>query len=430
MIAGPDALTTHVTCLGCGCACDDIIVHVREGRIIEAEHACPRGIQWFGDGSVPSSCVSGACVVSLDVALDDAARVLAAAEQVLVYLAADLSCEAQREGVAIADLLGAQLTCLSACATLPAVLAAQRRGRAGATLGEIRNRADLVVFWGVDPSVRYPRFLSRFASETRGTRLPDRRQVIAVDVGDARGPDGAGDRVRLPAEHETSALAAMRAAVLGRPVDRRLAGESPVSEWASQMTALATTLSQARYAALVYDAERADASGANTEALLTLAQTLNGPTRCAAVGLRDGGNRAGAEAVMTSQTGFPMSVDFARGAPRYRPELDVAERFADREIEAVLVLGAPASVPARIAEYFRDLPSVAIGPRATESGGAVVAIDTGVAGIHEGGIALRMDDVPLPLRPALTAPVSAVAALRALRERVERRGGAVGAHVQ
>jgi hypothetical protein len=29
--------------------------------------------------------------------------------------------------------------------------------------------------------------------------------------------------------------------------------------------------------------------------------------------------------------------------------------------------------------------------------------DTGVAGIHEGGMALRMDDVPLPLRPSLDA---------------------------
>src|SRR5947208_5324407 len=155
-----DAVTTHVTCLGCGCACDDITVRVREGRIVEAERACPRGVAWFGDGSVPSSCISGACAVSLDVALDDAARILAAAEQVLVYIAADLSCEAQREGVAIADRLSAQLTCLSAYATLPAVLAAQRRGRAGATLGEIRNRADLVVFWGVGPSVRHPRFAS------------------------------------------------------------------------------------------------------------------------------------------------------------------------------------------------------------------------------------------------------------------------------
>ena len=38
-----------------------------------------------------------------------------------------------------------------------ASLPAQRRGRATATLGEISNRADVLLFWGVDPAERYPR---------------------------------------------------------------------------------------------------------------------------------------------------------------------------------------------------------------------------------------------------------------------------------
>ena len=44
-----------------------------------------------------------------------------------------------------------------------------------------------------------------------------------------------------------------------------------------------------------------------------------------------------------------------------------------------------------------------------------------MAGIHEGGTAFRMDDVPLPLRPALEgADVrSAAATVRGLRERLE-----------
>jgi len=37
------------------------------------------------------------------------------------------------------------------------VLALQRVGRVSATLGEIKNRADVVVFWGADPMVSQPR---------------------------------------------------------------------------------------------------------------------------------------------------------------------------------------------------------------------------------------------------------------------------------
>ena len=64
-----------------------------------------------------------------------------------------------------------------------------------------------------------------------------------------------------------------------------------------------------------------------------------------------------------------------------------------------------------------------IGPRATRAGiAARIAIDTGVAGIHEGGTAYRMDDVPLPLRPPLTGQRSTMHTLQSLAEMI-RRGG-------
>ena len=46
------------------------------------------------------------------------------------------------------------------------------------------------------------------------------------------------------------------------------------------------------------------------------------------------------------------------------------------------------------------VPAPIVGPRASESAlsASEAVIDTGVAGIHESGMALRMDDVPLRLR--------------------------------
>ena len=52
---------------------------------------------------------------------------------------------------------------------------------------------------------------------------------------------------------------------------------------------------------------------------------------------------------------------------------------------------------------------------------ARVAIDTGVAGIHEGGTAYRMDEVPLPLRPPLAGARSAADTLAALLGAVRAR---------
>ena len=137
-------------------------------------------------------------------------------------------------------------------------------------------------------------------------------------------------------------------------------------------------------------------------------------------------NRSGADAVMTSSTGFPMAVDFARGYPCYRPyDGNAGGRLARGEVDLVVVLGSPSLVPAELLALMAPLPCVAIGPRASQGAlaGSAIVVDTGVAGIHEGSLALRMDDVPLPLRPPLDGPPQAAVVVRAIRERLRARAG-------
>jgi formylmethanofuran dehydrogenase subunit B len=407
----------HVTCLGCGCTCDDIAVLVKDGRIAEAKNACTLGVAWFGDGTVGTATRVNGRPGTVDEALATAATLLAAAKRPLVYLAGDISCETQRDAVAIADRLHAAVDSLAATGGA-GVLAAQRRGRATATLGELRQRADLIVFWGVDPGLRYPRYASRYAVSPKGLEAPGGRQsrrVIAVDIGASRGPADADARVAIPAGQEVDALGVMRATVAGRP----LGAAAPLGGAAE----LARAMSAARYVALVADGEPETNApdGDRAEALISLAQALNGPTRCALSTLRGGGNRSGAEAVLTWQTGFPFAVDFAPGFPTYRPHAGAAELLASGAVDRALVVGAPHTLPDSVARGLTGLPSVAIGPGASAAVFTpAVAIDTGVAGIHEGGTAFRMDDVPLPLRPALaqTQVPSAAATLRRLRERL------------
>ena len=124
--------------------------------------------------------------------------------------------------------------------------------------------------------------------------------------------------------------------------------------------------------------------------------------------------------MLTWQTGFPCAADFARGYPEYRPHAGAAALLAAGEVDAALVVGAAASIPEPVAGSLGRVPTVVIGPRASAAPfPAAVAIDTGVAGIHEGGLAFRMDDVPLPLRPVLAGPRAAAATIHALREALE-----------
>jgi formylmethanofuran dehydrogenase subunit B len=413
-VSGSARIVENAVCLGCGCACDDIDVVTESGRILEARNACPLGLRWFGDGSLPGAVLGGRSN-AIEEVVGEIADTLRSARAPLVYLAPDLTSEAQRAAVMIADQLHAFIDGVTSATASEGILAAQRRGRAGATLGEIRNRADVLVFWAVDPSLGYPRFQSRYAPIPVGVHVPNGRAdrtVIAVDVGSQRGPDDADVRIQMTADEEPLFLGSLRGYLAGRT----LGGASIVA----RVTELAARLNRARYAVVVTDAETAPQQGAATPAmradsLIALTQSLNATTRASLCALRAGGNRNGADTVLTWQTGFPMAVDFSRGAPRYTPEDATLSRLARGDIDAVLLIGNAAALPDAVAGALRGVRKIAIGPRASESSLDVsIRIDTGMASIHESGTAYRTDDIPLPLRAVLPTPRDTASLLKAL----------------
>jgi len=415
----------NATCLGCGCTCDDIDVVVASGRIVEARNACQLGLRWFGDGQVPSNIRVDGADVTAEQAVSSAAARLCEADRPLVYIAPGLSCESQREAVAVADLLRARLDSVTTWTALPFTLASQEHGHASATLGEVRNRADVLVFWGIDLAERYPRFAARYAPNPPGTHVPDGRQsrtVIAVDVGSATATIDADVRVAVEPADELATLTALEA--ITRSPDARHHASLPDRAWVVARE-LALALLSARYIGLVYDAEPDDRSERTTvrfEALVSLAQALNDRTRCAALALRAGGNRSGADSILVAQTGYPCAVDFARGYPRYDPHASALRDPGAYGTDAALVVGDPTGLPSEVSRTLAAHDTVAIGPRASTMtlGERCVVIDTGVDGIHASGTALRTDDVPLPLRASLGGPRSTAETIRGVALGIRR----------
>jgi formylmethanofuran dehydrogenase subunit B len=419
------AVVENVTCLGCGCACDDIGIVVRDGRIAEARNACNLGQRWFGDGQVPSLTRVDGGDVTLEQAVASAAARLADARRPLVYLAPGLSCETQREAAAIADLLRARLDSVTTPTALPFVLAGQAHGHASATLGELRNRADVVVFWGIDLDNRYPRFTPRYAPDPHGVFTPEGRRsrtVIAVDIGSATATADADHRVTISPADELATLIALEA-LIRTPASAGRYASVQGKTWVVARE-LGTALLSARYVALVYDAEpddRASRPELRFEALASLSQSLNERTRCGAVGMRAGGNRSGADSVLVAQTGYPCAIDFSRGYPRYDPNTR-----STRDADVALLVGDPATIPDDVVRELTDCSRIVVGPHASASplGAKLIAIDTGTDGIHTPGTAIRTDEVPLPLRASLAGPRSAREVLGAITAAIRRQAAA------
>jgi formylmethanofuran dehydrogenase subunit B len=412
-----DRVLQSVTCLGCGCGCDDLTVRVRAGRIAELSPPCPLAKRWFGDGTVPGEIRVEGQPATIEKAIEAAAAVLNGAGWPLVLLAPDLTTEAQRAAIAVGDALRAEVDGATSDSAAAGILAAQRRGRAAATLGEIRNRADVVLFWAVDPSERYPRYLERYAAAASATHVRG-RTLLSVSVGADRGPEKAETTAEFTPGEEVDALAVMQATVRGQRLGELPARLRPAAT-------IAERLLQGRYVAIVHDAEsgREGRDAQRTESLVALAQVLNGPTRAALSSLRAGGNRSGAEAALTWQTGHPMRVSFREGNPQAQSARSGLDRLRSGEFDAVLVAGSAAALDDAGLGLDR-VPCVVIGPGASSVTGARVAIDTGIAGIHEPGTGYRMDEVPLPLSPVLESPRPAAGTLGLLLGALRRRAAA------
>lgn len=102
-------IVNNATCTFCGCVCDDIELHADEVRILEAKRACVLGKAWFlnhtAERLYPDALIDGR-EATVAEAIRAAAELLDDANNPLVYGLSNITCEAQREAVALGERLG------------------------------------------------------------------------------------------------------------------------------------------------------------------------------------------------------------------------------------------------------------------------------------------------------------------------------------
>jgi len=102
-------VTKNTTCTFCGCVCDDIELHANGERITETKGACILGQAWFKNHTAerlfPDALIDGN-PATVDDAVEAAADYLYRANMPLVYGLSNTTCEAQREAVRLAELIG------------------------------------------------------------------------------------------------------------------------------------------------------------------------------------------------------------------------------------------------------------------------------------------------------------------------------------
>jgi formylmethanofuran dehydrogenase subunit B len=420
----------NVTCPFCGVVCDDLEVHVENGDIVDVKRACVLGratyLQWKDDRATPR--IEGK-PASIEACIERAADILVEADSPLIYGLASTAIEAHRKAIELADLLRATVDHTSSICHAPTLQAVQTVGDSHCTLGEVRNRADLIVFWGCNPAEAHPRHATRYTVVPKGLFRPGGRKdryVVHVDVRPTPTDRMVDETILIRPGSDYEIFSVLRMLLRGETPDAAEVGGVAIDTW----RALLDRMKGAKFGALYWGMGLTMTRGKymNAVGALSLVRDLNAHTKFIGSPMRGHGNVVGAATVLTWTTGFPFGINMSRGFPRYNPgEYTSVDLLVRGEVDAALVMAADAvgNYPKPAADYLSKIPTICIDIKESETTKiATVVIPTAQAGVSAPGVAYRMDHIPLPLKQVVPSPYPSDAEVMArLLDAVRRRVG-------
>ncbi|MCW4049643.1 MAG: formylmethanofuran dehydrogenase subunit B [Candidatus Bathyarchaeota archaeon] len=400
-----------VVCPFCGCLCDDLEITVEEGHITGIKNACAVSRSKFlnhGSHRITSAAVDGK-KASMKKAVKEAVEILSNARRPLIYGLSSTECGAISKAVEIGEVTGGIVDNTASVCHGPTILALQQVGESKATLGEARNRADMVVFWGSNPTAAHLRHIVRYSVMPKGmysTEGRKGRKVIVVDVRQTGTTRLADKFVKIKPNSDFELLQALRATVRG--------DELPVDEVSGvpmkEIKELAEEMKNCKFGIVFFGLGLTQSEGRhmNIDAAVGLVSELNRHTKFVLTPMRGHYNVAGANTVATWQTGYPYAIDFSKGYPRYNPgEFTAVDLLASGEVDAAMIIASDpaATFPADAARHLAKIPTITLEQKTTPTTMlSKVVLPVATAGVEAEGTAYRMDGVPLRLSKLVEPP--------------------------
>jgi formylmethanofuran dehydrogenase subunit B len=442
-----------VTCPVCGCLCDDIEVTVKNNVITDVKNACAVGAAKFLNYSGhrharPLIRKNGELVgVSMDEAVQKSAEILLDAKYPILYGWSSTSCEAIRAGLELAEDVGGVIDNTAVICHGPSVLAMQDVGLPGCTLGQLRHRADVVIYWGSNPWSAHPRHIERYTAFSEGKfqastwrryflrlsanlvkkkalraadlglmrdvavppgidrRIPytlsrEERKLIVIDVRRTRTAEIADYFIQVEPNKDYELLQAFRILVRDEELEVDEVAGVPVET----LEEVADVMVGCKLGIIFFGVGLTMSEGKlrNIDAAISLTQDLNVRTKFLIMPMRGHFNVTGANTVFTWQSGYPYAVDYSHGYPRYNPgETSVIDILCRGESDAGLVIASDpvANFPRDAVQNLVKNPLIVIDPQVSPTSlMADVVFPSAFVGIETEGTAYRMDHVPLPMK--------------------------------
>ncbi len=374
-----------VTCPGCALLCDDIEVTVENNKVKETRHACRRGAARIKGCMNRLAPTIAQKPVDIESAIRKAAEILVNAKSPMLFGWSNSTCEAQVKGIKLAKKLGAIIDDTSSfCQGLLIEKILQKKFRT-CMLEDVRNKADVLVYWGSDAQDSEPRHLSRFSyfprGESRQRGYEEDRIAIAIDVRESNTAKICkGHFYRIQPKGDREFILAL--------IDA-LSGKVPAYE-PKKMLELAAILKKAEFGVIFAGIGLTYSIKEDFDILVSLADKLPNFHIMPMVGHY---NMRGFNENLFKETGFVNRIRF-HDTVVHEDKDSIIETLREKRIDALLVAGSDplSSLPRSLIRHLASIPVICIDPCVTMTSKiAAVTIPCAVSGVESGGTAVRMD---------------------------------------
>jgi formylmethanofuran dehydrogenase subunit B len=411
-----DEIIENCGCAFCGCSCDDLDYLIKDGHVVGVRHACR-----LGAGKIMEDMDQRLLVpmirneegeleeVDWDTALDKAAELIAGAVRPIFYGWSESSVETMREGIQLAEYVGAVMDNQATICHGPSLTAVQKSGYPVATLGEAKNRADMIVYTGSNAMNSHPRHMARYSTFARGyfrQRGRFDRTVVTIDPRYSDTAKMSDLWVGLEQGGDYELYNAIRAVLKGKELKKDIIAGIPKEN----IYGIADAMKNVQFGVVFFGLGLSQniSKSRTVDVAIQLVQDLNKFTKWVLVPMRGHYNVNGFNIFMSYNTGFPFAVDFSRGYARYmNGETNTIDLLNRGECDVFMVIAADpgAHFPGGSNRHLAKIPMIMIdvhwGPT-TEM--ADVVLPGSLVGIEASGTGYRMDTVPIYMKKAIDKP--------------------------
>ena len=376
-------------CTGCTLLCDDVTFEI-DGADISSKVDCSVAQSWIADANQFLAAAPEATSDRHAIAKSISQKLKSADVPLIVGLN-HLTTEAQQLAWRIADTVGATIDTTLSKSDRASIYSLQRQGKITATLGEIANRSDLIVFWFCDPMTTHPRLIGRLSQ----SRSPCKKRIVVIGDPNSATAAVADDVFAIGREEASDLVREIRIAI-----SPKHDSATSLSENAKQ---LATLLTKCEYGSWIcghtdLPAELDDVT-LDSQALV---RELNDHTRFISLNLRSDQNAASGENVLAAFSGAPVAVSLAMGYPQYNGAEHAAETIlANGETDFVLLfagLGTSAeinSLSLQAKAFLSKVPKAIVTSAEKLDLASEFTVEVDRPGVSDSGEFCRIDDVSL-----------------------------------